>query len=376
MNNEYVKLGDYIDLYDELNSKQEFKSIDYLQGINNEKYFQECQSNKNDIDLFRYRICRHGMFSYNKATSRNGEKISIAYRDGGDCLVSPSYVCFSIKDEHVLMHEYLLLFFKRPVFDRYVRFNSWGSATEFFTWQSMKDVRFKLPSIDEQKRIVSIFNKITDRISLLNILDEKLLNFGKQTMKKIYNSSDAFNGIITIEDYCEKICSGGTPSRTNELFWSSCDYPWMKNGEVKNNIILDTEEYISQEGLNGSSARIVPANTVSMAMYCVSDVQVSFNVIPLSTNQAVLNMTTDSFRKSAVLYFYLASFGNNLTSNANGSAQQNLSKDYISAHQFKMPNLDSSYFDVFEQIINYRIEIARQIQLLNKLEKALIKKLI
>ena len=73
---------------------------------NNAKYFQGCQSNKNDIELNRYRICRNGMFAYNKATSRNGEKISIAYREGNDCLISPSYYCFKIVREDLLLADY------------------------------------------------------------------------------------------------------------------------------------------------------------------------------------------------------------------------------------------------------------------------------
>ena len=116
------KLGDLVVQYDEINLSGEFADIDDLQGINSNKYFQECKSNKNDIDLYRYRICRHGMFSYNRATSRNGEKISIALRTGGDCIVSPSYYCFRVMDEEVLCPEYLDIWFKRPVFDRYARF--------------------------------------------------------------------------------------------------------------------------------------------------------------------------------------------------------------------------------------------------------------
>ena len=128
------KLGDLVEQYDEINQNGEFTEIEDLQGINSNKYFQECKSNKNNIDLLRYRICRHGMFSYNRATSRNGEKISIALRTGDDCIVSPSYYCFRVKDEEVLCPEYLDIWFKRPVFDKYARFNSWGSATEFFTF--------------------------------------------------------------------------------------------------------------------------------------------------------------------------------------------------------------------------------------------------
>lgn len=168
------KLGDLVEQYDEINQNGEFTEIDDLQGINSNKYFQECKSNKNDIDLFRYRICRHGMFSYNRATSRNGEKISIALRTGDDCIVSPSYYCFRVKDEEVLCPEYLDIWFKRPVFDRYARFNSWGSATEFFTFDDFCATEIMLPSLPEQRKIVHDYQVITDRIELLRKMNENL----------------------------------------------------------------------------------------------------------------------------------------------------------------------------------------------------------
>lgn len=171
-----VRLGDYLLGYDEINKNGEFSDLEDLQGINSEKYFQGCKSNKNDIELNRYRICRQGMFAYNKATSRNGEKISIAYRREKDCLISPSYICFSIKDESLLMPEYLMLWFKRPVFDRYARYNSWGSATEFFTWEDFQEIEFNLPTIDEQKKIVNQHRIITERIKVLENINEKLDN--------------------------------------------------------------------------------------------------------------------------------------------------------------------------------------------------------
>ncbi len=177
------KLGDLVEQYDEINLSGEFADIDDLQGINSNKYFQECKSNKNDIDLYRYRICRHGMFSYNRATSRNGEKISIALRTGGDCIVSPSYYCFRVKDEEVLCPEYLDIWFKRPVFDRYARFNSWGSATEFFTFDDFCATEIMLPPISEQRKIVHDYQVITNRIELLRKIivntDSQMRDFAK-----------------------------------------------------------------------------------------------------------------------------------------------------------------------------------------------------
>lgn len=191
-----MKLSDVIEQYDELNTQNEFVKISDLQGINNLKYFQGCQSNKNDIELNRYRICRNGMFSYNKATSRNGEKISIAYRDGVDCLVSPSYICFKIKDESVLMHEYLMMWFRRPTFDKYVRFHSWGSATEFFTFEDMGNVEIDIPSIEKQKEIVRIYNSFKNRIECLKKENTELELIAYSIFKNMIETEEYSIGTI------------------------------------------------------------------------------------------------------------------------------------------------------------------------------------
>lgn len=199
-----IRLGDYIQEYDEINTNHEFKNIDDLQGINSNKYFQECKSNKNDINLFRYRICRKGMFSYNRATSRNGEKISIAYRTGPDCLVSPSYYCFFITDENVLLPEYLMLHFKKPSFDKYARFNSWGSATEFFTFQDMCETKICIPNIDEQKKVIRQYNTIRNHISILENINEKLEKLAIYNYESIFNNKNKNGKLNQICNYSDK----------------------------------------------------------------------------------------------------------------------------------------------------------------------------
>ena len=195
------KLGDLVEQYDEINQNGEFTEVEDLQGINSNKYFQECKSNKNNIDLLRYHICRHGMFSYNRATSRNGEKISIALRTGDDCIVSPSYYCFRVKDEEVLCPEYLDIWFKRPVFDKYARFNSWGSATEFFTFDDFCATEIMLPPIPEQRKIVHDYQVITDRIELLRKINEKLYSYLDAQFERIVSDVTSFIPLSTLCDY-------------------------------------------------------------------------------------------------------------------------------------------------------------------------------
>ena len=145
-------LGEYIEECDERNSNGE---ITLSQGISNLKYFQDpkqvAENSKSD------KIVRKGQFAYNRATTRNGEKISIAYREGADCTVSSAYGVFYITDESKLLPQYLMLFFKRAEFDRYARWRSEGSAHEFFTFDMMCAVQIPISPIGVQEKIVALY---------------------------------------------------------------------------------------------------------------------------------------------------------------------------------------------------------------------------
>ena len=179
MKSNYKRLGDYIEPVNQLNDGME---VEELLGISNNKYFQKSHTNTIGIDLASYRIVRTGQFAYNRATTRNGDKISIALRQGGDCIVSPSYRIFRSKDECILNSEYLMMWFRRPEFDRYARFKSHGSAHEFFEWEQMTEVELPIPHINKQREIVKEYNTIQNRIALNQQLIQKL----EETAQAIY----------------------------------------------------------------------------------------------------------------------------------------------------------------------------------------------
>ena len=173
----YKRLGDYIEPVDERNTNL---SVKLSQGICNNKYFitprQVAENSAND------KIVRTGQFAYNRATTRNGDKISIAYREGPDCTVSSAYQIFRIKDENKLNPHYLWMWFRRPEFDRYARFKSRGSAHEFFEWDEMCEVYLPIPDIDEQRRIVAEYQAVEKRIATNEALISKL----EETAQSIY----------------------------------------------------------------------------------------------------------------------------------------------------------------------------------------------
>lgn len=179
MKSSYKGLRTYIEPINQLNDGMEVKE---LLGISNNKHFQNSHTNTIGIDLATYRIVRTGQFAYNRATTRNGDKISIALRQGVDCIVSPSYRIFRSKDEDVLNSEYLMMWFRRSEFDRYARFKSHGSAHEFFEWEQMADVELPIPTITKQLEIVKEYNTIQNRIALNQQLIQKL----EETAQTIY----------------------------------------------------------------------------------------------------------------------------------------------------------------------------------------------
>lgn len=165
------KIGPYIEPRDERNSDGLVK---LTQGICNDKYFTTPkQVADNEASA---KIVRHDQFAYNRATTRNGEKISIAYRDGCDCVVSSAYQVFEIVKIDKLLPEYLLMWFKRPEFDRYARYMSKGSAHEFFEYDEMEEVKIPIPNINIQKDIVNIFKVFIIRKNLNEKLKQQIKN--------------------------------------------------------------------------------------------------------------------------------------------------------------------------------------------------------
>ena len=151
-------LGPYIMPIEERNTDLK---VTLAQGITIDKVFaspkQVAEAERNA------KIVRKGQFAYNRATTRNGEKISIAYREGEDCVVSSAYQVFEIMQKDKLLPEYLMMWFKRSEFDRYARYMSKGSAHEFFEYSDMEEVKIPVPEIAVQKAIADIYSVYMSR---------------------------------------------------------------------------------------------------------------------------------------------------------------------------------------------------------------------
>ena len=167
----YKILGNYIRLVDERNKNL---AVTKLLGVSISKKFIPSIANIVGTDLSNYKIVRTGQFAYGPVTSRNGEKISIAYLDEEDCIISSSYTVFEVENKEELDPEYLMIWFSRPEFDRYARYKSHGSVREIFDWNELCMVELPVPDIEKQRKIVKAYKTITDRIDLKQKINDNL----------------------------------------------------------------------------------------------------------------------------------------------------------------------------------------------------------
>ncbi len=181
LKNETHRLGDYIRPVDVRN--RDLK-VNLSQGICNAKYFQDPKQVAENPE--NHKVVRTGQFAYNRATTRNGEKISIALREGPDCTVSSAYQVFEIIDENKLHPKYLMMWFKRPEFDRYAIYYSHGSAHEFFEYESMCDVMLPVPDIERQREIVAEYETLTKRIRLNEQIIQRLEATAQALYRKMF----------------------------------------------------------------------------------------------------------------------------------------------------------------------------------------------
>lgn len=169
---EYKRLGDYIR---EVNVRNLDLKVTNLLGVSISKEFMPSIANTIGTDMSTYKVVERNQLVYIADTSRRGDKIAIGLLDKYDnAIVSQAYTVFEVIDHEQLLPEYLMMWFRRPEFDRYARFHSHGSAREIFDWDELCDVMLPIPSITRQHEIVAEYEMLTNRIRLNNQMIQHL----------------------------------------------------------------------------------------------------------------------------------------------------------------------------------------------------------
>ena len=409
----YKRLGDYIIEKVEFNDGNKYK---LLQGVSNNKYFQKAKTNIIGIDLAKYRVAHHNQFVFNRATTRNGDKISIALRKGESCIVSPSYRIFEVRDENLLHPDYLQLWFTRPEFDRYARFKSHGSAHEFFDMEEMCEVELPIPPIEEQRQIVAQYQSITNKIKVNEQICEKLEATAQALYKhwfvdfefpyspplegcpqdgvvagKPYKSSGG--QMVLYEELGKEIpegwevkslkslgnvITGKTPSSSNPEDFGN-EFQFITPSDfLGNKTIIDSSRKLSLIGRDRLFNKINPKKSVLVTCIGSDMGKVSLNVEECITNQQINSIVSNKDYYSEFLYYKLNEIKEELKSIAvGGSTMPMLSKSQFEAIEILKPfdEIMESFSNITYHITDYYSIQKRQSQKLKQLQSLLLSRL-
>ena len=183
---------------------------------------------------------------------------------------------------------------------------------------------------------------------------------------------------VKLGDICKYVTSGGTPKSSIKEYYEPKQIPWLKTKEVNYCRIYETEAYISKDGLDNSSAKMIPQNSVIVAMYGQGDTagRVAINKIPLTTNQACCNLIIDETKAYyEFVYYQLVTLYEKMVSLKNGGAQPNLNAAIIKSMEIKLPPLKTQRYiaDILSSYDNLIENNQKQIKLLEEAAQRLYK---
>ena len=183
---------------------------------------------------------------------------------------------------------------------------------------------------------------------------------------------------VKLGDICKYVTSGGTPKSSIKEYYEPKQIPWLKTKEVNYCRIYETEAYISKDGLDNSSAKMIPQNSVIVAMYGQGDTagRVAINKIPLTTNQACCNLIIDETKAYyEFVYYQLVTLYEKMVSLKNGGAQPNLNAAIIKSMEIKLPPLKTQRYiaDILSSYDDLIENNQKQIKLLEEAAQRLYK---
>lgn len=219
-------------------------------------------------------------------------------------------------------------------------FSAVGATRNALTKGMIEDLEIQIPSIDEQQRIASILSSLDDKIEL-NCQTNQTLETIAQTLfqemcvPKGEELPEGWRVGKLGEIY--KTTSGGTPSRAKMEYYENGTINWVKSKELGSFYVLKTEERITDIALKNSSAKLLPENSILMAMYGATVAEISILGEPATCNQAICAILQNDNYPFSFVYEYLKSKRDEIKNMAVGAAQQNISQVVIQGIEMNIP---------------------------------------
>ena len=351
----YKILGNYIRLVDERNRDL---AVTKLLGVSISKKFIPSIANIVGTDLSNYKIVRTGQFAYGPVTSRNGEKISIAYLDEEDCIISSSYTVFEVENKEELDPEYLMLWFSRPEFDRYARYKSHGSVREIFDWNELCMVELPVPDIEKQRKIVKAYKAITDRIDLKQKINDNLANQALALFSDFVSQLNKELEQRKLGDVIASANTGGDAIQKVPIVDYDTGIKCARVGDITN-----AREYTSWAFCNASKSvydnyklqagdiLVTRTATLGITQYISKDISAVYNngLIRLKVNDTnALPLYIYWAMKTSDFFYYINQM------NSATSVRPNMKIDYLLNYQLSIPSIEeqTQFTNAVEPLMN------------------------
>lgn len=233
-------------------------------------------------------------------------------------------------NKNVILPQYLILWICSNIGKQKLDEVTIGSTQPALTISGLKTVEITLPSIEEQKRIVSTLSSLDDKIDLLHRENKTLETMAETLFRKWF--IEEVRQEVLLGDVVETT-SGGTPSRKHEEYYQNGTIAWVKSKELNRSFLLETEEKITIEAVENSSAKFLPANSVLIAMYGATVGEYAIISKEMTCNQAVCALKPNDNYPYTYLYLWAKFMQDEFLNLACGAAQQNISQVLIKQQQ-------------------------------------------
>ena len=275
MKSNYNQLGQYIEMVSRTNSDLKY-GIEDVRGCSNTKQMMQTRANLIGRTYEKFIVLRPQEFVFNRRTTRNGEKIGMAYNNTDrEYIFTNDYVAFRVKQEYLdkLLPDYLYMFFCRDEFDRYARYKSTGSATEFFNWEDMCAVPFEIPPMDFQQLVVNAYKVLNERIETKQKINDNLetaQSLFQEQFAAFYNENELPDGysIATLDSLCS-IKGGKRLPADGELLDTPTAHPYIRVRDLGSNryvCLTNQFQYIDEETHSAISRYIVNTNDIVISI--------------------------------------------------------------------------------------------------------------
>ena len=272
MKSNYDALGNYIRLVDTRNT--DFVTEQVL-GINIDKYFMPSVANVIGTDLSKYKLITKGKFACNPMHVGRDERLPVAlYTEDEPAIVSPAYFMFEIIDNSILNEDYLMMWFRRPEFDRLCWLRTDGSVRGGITWDDICRMKVPVPPLNEQIEIVQSYQAITDRIALKKQINDNLEATAQAVFQDHFSSYYGCDklpegySIVSLDSLCT-VKGGKRLPADCELLDDPTEHPYIRVRDVGGSryvCLTDQFQYIDEETHQAISRYIVNTGDIVISI--------------------------------------------------------------------------------------------------------------